>query len=99
MAGDKPLAGVIVSLSGYVNPERGKMREICLALGAEYVPDFDVKVTHLVCAFMGKTPKIESAIKARATIVMGEWIKDCKEASKRLPVGEHSTSGGGLDEG
>lgn len=36
-----PLSGVVVSLSGYQNPERGNMRDAACSLGADYCPDFN----------------------------------------------------------
>lgn len=36
-----PLAGVVLSLSGYQNPERGNMRDVACSLGADYCPDFN----------------------------------------------------------
>lgn len=86
----KILDGVVVSLSGYQGAERGDMRSSILNMGAEYSPDFSDKVTHLVCAFAGSTPKIESAKKANVEIVMGEWVEECKSSGKRLPVGNAS---------
>jgi hypothetical protein len=116
-----PLSGLVVSLSGYQNPERGNMRDAACSLGADYCPDFNeryladeeplpllifsphswnswiflfflgCRVSHLVCAFVGNTPKIESAKRAKATIVMGDWLTECKAKGKRLPVGNVSS--------
>jgi len=63
-----PLSGVVVSLSGYQNPERGNMRDAACSLGADYCPDFNDRyltverpvpllisplLTHVICCSLG----------------------------------------------
>ena len=52
----RPLAGLSFSLSGFVNPERGDLRQAGCDLGAKYHPDWTATTTHLICAVAG-TPK------------------------------------------
>ena len=51
-----PLKGCKVVISGIQNPERGRIREAAIKLGAMYAPDWDQSSTHLVSAF-ANTPK------------------------------------------
>ena len=39
---------VVFCLSGYQNPERGKIRDRALEMGADYKPDWGRGCTHLV---------------------------------------------------
>jgi hypothetical protein len=52
----RPLAGLSFSLSGFVNPERGDLRQAGTDLGAKYNPEWTPTTTHLICAIAG-TPK------------------------------------------
>lgn len=45
---NKLLDGVIFAFSGYVNPERGILRQKALDMGAKYKPDWDRNCTHLM---------------------------------------------------
>jgi DNA-repair protein XRCC1 len=80
------LDGVILSLSGYVNPERKSLRETAAMLGAVYRPDWSADCTHLICAF-SKTPKIDLALRSGGVIVRGDWISECYKARRKLPEG------------
>ena len=40
--------GVIFVLSGYVNPQRGKIRDRATSMGARYSPAWDIGCTHLM---------------------------------------------------
>lgn len=44
----KLLEGVVFAFSGYVNPERGTLRQKALDMGAKYRPDWDRTCTHLM---------------------------------------------------
>lgn len=44
----KLLEGVVFAFSGYVNPERGIVRQKALDMGAKYKPDWDSSCTHLM---------------------------------------------------
>lgn len=44
----KLLEGVVFAFSGYVNPERGVLRQKALDMGAKYRPDWDSSCTHLM---------------------------------------------------
>ncbi|XP_068780336.1 DNA repair protein XRCC1 isoform X2 [Struthio camelus] len=45
---ERALAGVVVVLSGFENPLRGRLRDAALAMGAAYRPDWTPDSTHLV---------------------------------------------------
>jgi DNA-repair protein XRCC1 len=45
---DKLLEGVVFAFSGYVNPERGILRQKALDMGAKYRSDWDSTCTHLM---------------------------------------------------
>ncbi|OQV14190.1 putative DNA repair protein XRCC1 [Hypsibius exemplaris] len=76
------MEGCILALSGFINPERGQLREKVLEMGGKYRPDWSTECTHLVCAVAG-TPKFEQARAAGGRIVRKEWIDDC-HANKRM---------------
>lgn len=44
----KLLEGVVLAFSGYVNPERGALRQKALDMGAKYKGDWDSRCTHLM---------------------------------------------------
>lgn len=50
--------GVVFTISGIQNPERGQLRIKGLEMGAQYRPDWSTDCTVLVCAFMD-TPKFK----------------------------------------
>lgn len=45
------LKGVVVAFSGYKNPFRSELREMCLKLGARYRQDWTDDCTHLMYVF------------------------------------------------
>ena len=45
---DQIMKKVIFCLSGYQNPERGKIRDKALEIGASYKPDWGKDCTHLM---------------------------------------------------
>lgn len=54
----KLLEGVVLTISGIQNPERGDLRSKALGMGAKYRADWDDTCTHLICAFRN-TPKVK----------------------------------------
>ena len=52
----RALDGLSFALSGFVNPERGCLRQAGVDLGAKYDPEWTPATTHLICAIAG-TPK------------------------------------------
>lgn len=79
---DKLLQGVVLAFSGYVNPERGILRQKALDMGAKYRSDWDSSCTHLICAF-SSTPKYQQ-VKGKGIIVTKNWIEACFSDQKRL---------------
>ncbi|VUZ45271.1 unnamed protein product [Hymenolepis diminuta] len=76
------LDGVIVAFSGYKNPFRSELRDLCLKLGAKYRQDWTDDCTHLICAFPN-TPKW-NAVKGKGVITSHHWIKECDRLQKRV---------------
>nr|CDS28240.1 DNA repair protein XRCC1 [Hymenolepis microstoma] len=76
------LDGVIVAFSGYKNPFRSELRDLCLKLGAKYRQDWTSDCTHLICAFPN-TPKW-NAVKGKGVITSHHWIKECDRLQKRV---------------
>ncbi|KAJ3683613.1 hypothetical protein LUZ60_013840 [Juncus effusus] len=81
----KLLDGVVFVLSGFVNPERGNLRTQIMEMGAEYKPDWNPNCTLLVCAF-ANTPKFRQVQSDNGTIVSKEWILECYEKKKLVPI-------------
>ncbi|XP_022901738.2 DNA repair protein XRCC1 [Onthophagus taurus] len=77
------LKGVVFTISGIQNPERGNLRSMALSIGAKYRPDWDNNCTHLICAF-ANTPKFNQ-VQGKGKIVTKDWIPDCYAQRKRLP--------------
>ncbi|KAK2958454.1 putative DNA repair protein XRCC1 [Blattamonas nauphoetae] len=75
------LKGVKFALSGFINPQRGELRDIGLELGAEYLPNVTPDCTHLVCAFL-KSDKIKEAQKVNAVCVKESWLRACKSKNR-----------------
>ncbi|XP_015749133.1 PREDICTED: DNA repair protein XRCC1-like [Acropora digitifera] len=94
--------GVVFVLSGFVNPERGNLRDKALQMGAQYKQDWNRECTHLVCAF-ANTPKFNQ-VKGKGKIVTKKWIFDSFAKSKRLSTrhyhlpGDSSSSAESTDE-
>jgi len=80
---DQILNGVHVCLSGFVNPERGILRDNALEMGARYDAQWLSDSTHLVCAF-AKTPKREQAVRDGAVVVSADWIAECHSKQRQL---------------
>lgn len=86
---DKPkpklLDGVVFVLSGFVNPERGRLRSQALEMGAEYQPDWNSNCTLLISAFPN-TPKFRQVEADNGTIVSKEWISECYSEKKLVAI-------------
>ncbi|XP_012274695.1 DNA repair protein XRCC1 [Orussus abietinus] len=83
---DKLFEGISFALSGYVNPQRDKIRKKALKMGAKYIANPDTrnnKCTHLICAFKN-TPKSQQ-LKGFAKMVTHKFIEDCFDKKKRFP--------------
>ncbi|KPI91025.1 DNA repair protein XRCC1 [Papilio xuthus] len=85
------LRGVVFAMSGFVNPERAKLRAAGLALGARYRPDWTSDCTHLICAFPN-TPKLKKVVASspHAHVVSGDWLRACQRTARRQPEAPHS---------
>nr|KJB12811.1 hypothetical protein B456_002G058300 [Gossypium raimondii] len=81
----KLLEGVVFVLSGFVNPERSTLRSQALAMGAEYLPDWNSNCTLLVCAFQN-TPKFRQVEADCGTIISKEWILECYAQKKLVDI-------------
>uniref|UniRef100_A0A6B2E738 Putative dna repair protein xrcc1 isoform x1 n=1 Tax=Phlebotomus kandelakii TaxID=1109342 RepID=A0A6B2E738_9DIPT len=77
------LGGVIYTISGIQNPERGNLRQKATEMGARYKPDWDSSCTHLICAFKN-TPKYNQ-VRGLGKIVQKDWILDCYARKIRFP--------------
>uniref|UniRef100_A0A1B0GII8 Putative dna repair protein xrcc1 anoplophora glabripennis n=1 Tax=Lutzomyia longipalpis TaxID=7200 RepID=A0A1B0GII8_LUTLO len=77
------LSGVIYTISGIQNPERGTLRQKATEMGARYKPDWDSTCTHLICAFRN-TPKYNQ-VRGSGKIVQKNWILDCYSKRTRFP--------------
>ncbi|KAK2163530.1 hypothetical protein LSH36_78g05025 [Paralvinella palmiformis] len=80
---DKLMKKVVFVMSGYQNPERGRIRDKALEMGATYKADWTKECTHLICAFEN-TPKYNQ-VKGNGRIVSKKWILDSYKANKLLP--------------
>ncbi|XP_010925301.1 DNA-repair protein XRCC1 isoform X1 [Elaeis guineensis] len=81
----KLLDGVVLVLSGFVNPERSTLRSQALEMGAEYRADWTSDCTLLVCAFPN-TPKFRQVGADCGTIVSKEWISDCYQQKQLVDI-------------
>ena len=66
------MSGCVFAISGYVNPQRSRIRDAALAMGARFDKDISNRTTHLICAF-ANTPKYNQFI-GRGKIMKKEWI-------------------------
>jgi len=82
------MSGCVFAISGYVNPQRGRIRDAALAMGARFDKDISNRTTHLVCAF-ANTPKYNQFI-GRGKIMKKEWIFLQYETKKKLPWKKYS---------
>lgn len=79
----KLLEGVVLTISGIQNPERGTLRSKALEMGAKYRADWDDTCTHLICAFRN-TPKYNQ-VQGVGKIVRKDWVMKCHENRKHIP--------------
>ncbi|ORX45204.1 hypothetical protein BCR36DRAFT_585814 [Piromyces finnis] len=84
------LKNVKIVISGIQNPEREKIRNLVIEMGAKYEPQWTDSATHLICPIKG-TPKYNEVKKqGRGIIVKPEWIYKCYEQKKRLSEKDYS---------
>ncbi|KAK1604130.1 hypothetical protein QYE76_027803 [Lolium multiflorum] len=81
----KLLDGVVFALSGFVNPERGRLRSQALDMGAVYRPDWSSDCTLLICAF-ANTPKFRQVQSENGTVVAKEWISESHSQKKLVDI-------------
>lgn len=79
----KLLEGVVLTISGIQNPERGTLRSKALEMGAKYRGDWDDTCTHLICAFRN-TPKYLQ-VQGVGKIVRKDWVLKCHENRRHIP--------------
>ena len=77
---NKILENVRIALSGFVNPERSRIRDQALEMGAKFDRDLTPMTTHLVCAFEN-TPKAKKF--DYGIIVKKTWIH-LQHATKKV---------------
>ncbi|CAH3032814.1 unnamed protein product [Porites evermanni] len=82
---------VVFVMSGFVNPERGNLRDKALQMGAQFKQDWGRGCTHLICAF-ANTPKFNQ-VKGKGKIVTKKWITDCFKKNRRLPTRDYHLPG------
>merc|ERR1719394_1533207 len=84
---NKILENVRIALSGFVNPERSRIRDQALEMGAKFDRDLTPMTTHLVCAFEN-TPKAKKF--DYGIIVKKTWIHLQHATKKRIDWKKHS---------
>ena len=77
---NKILENVRIALSGFVNPERSRIRDQAIEMGAKFDRDLTPMTTHLVCAFEN-TPKAKKF--DYGIIVKKTWIH-LQHATKKV---------------
>eukprot|EP00759_Apiculatamorpha_spiralis_P049557 PhF_6_TR44278/c0_g1_i5/m.68230/K10803/XRCC1; DNA-repair protein XRCC1 len=95
----KPLAGVVIVLSGYQNPLRGNIRDVAMKMGAGYKNNWESGCTHLICAFTN-TPKIQEVKKLGGVgtsvfVVSHDWVFACQKDMKRVSEYPYAMIDGG----
>jgi DNA-repair protein XRCC1 len=83
--------GVVFTISGIQNPERGQLRTKGLEMGGQYRPDWSTDCTVLVCAFVD-TPKFNQ-VKADGGSIVSKVFKSihmsegvCLEITSDIPI-------------
>jgi len=84
---NKILENVRIALSGFVNPERSRIRDQAIEMGAKFDRDLTPMTTHLVCAFEN-TPKAKKF--DYGIIVKKTWIHLQHATKKRIDWKKHS---------
>eukprot|EP01063_Lacrimia_lanifica_P019350 TRINITY_DN2653_c1_g1_i1.p1 TRINITY_DN2653_c1_g1~~TRINITY_DN2653_c1_g1_i1.p1 ORF type:complete len:443 (+),score=112.56 TRINITY_DN2653_c1_g1_i1:122-1330(+) len=83
------LGGVTVCLSGFINLERGVLRETAVRLGASVVDEWGASATHLVAAYLN-TPKHKAAVASgHAQVVTKDWLYTADAEKTRPPEGDY----------
>ena len=86
--------GVVLAISGFVNPERARIRDAVTRYGGRYTNDA-AEATHLVCAF-ADTPKLRAMRRRRGgpgAVVSKDWVFACAAAHRRLPEAQFALGG------
>eukprot|EP00754_Rhynchopus_humris_P022383 Rhum_TRINITY_DN14788_c39_g1::Rhum_TRINITY_DN14788_c39_g1_i1::g.119283::m.119283 len=86
----KPLDGVTICLSGFVNPERSQLRQAALSLGASFVDDFRQGGTHLIAAFPDTPKARDVAASGSGFIVSADWLREAVQNRKRPAEAPHA---------
>ncbi|CAM6093235.1 unnamed protein product [Calypogeia fissa] len=81
----KLMEGVIVSISGIVNPERTELRKMALDMGAQYRPSWSIDSTLLVCPFVN-TPTFKQVQASGGTVVHKDWITKCYNQKELVAI-------------
>ncbi|KAJ8773441.1 hypothetical protein K2173_004271 [Erythroxylum novogranatense] len=81
----KLLEGVVIVLSGLVNPDRATIRSQALEMGAQYRPDWGSDCTLLVSAY-SNTPKFRQVQALSGSIVHKDWIAECYRTKKLVEI-------------
>ncbi|KAG9509330.1 DNA repair protein XRCC1, partial [Fragariocoptes setiger] len=71
------LRGVVFAMSGLVNPKRAAIKDLAIAMGAKYSPNWGRSCTHLICGYKN-TPLYVAAL-GRGRIVREHWIVECHQ--------------------
>ncbi|BBN07522.1 DNA-repair protein XRCC1 [Marchantia polymorpha subsp. ruderalis] len=87
------LDGVVFSISGLVNPERGELRQMALDMGAQYKPSWSSDSTLLIAAF-ANTPSFNQVKAVGGTIVHKDWIVDCHKRKELVAIEEYMLHAG-----
>ncbi|KAF3447039.1 hypothetical protein FNV43_RR12219 [Rhamnella rubrinervis] len=72
-------------VSQYEEKDRLLLRNLCFVLGSKLVEKLTRKVTHLLCKF-AYGPKYEAACKWRIHSVTSEWIFECVNQNRVVPL-------------
>eukprot|EP01065_Artemidia_motanka_P008959 TRINITY_DN14555_c0_g1_i1.p2 TRINITY_DN14555_c0_g1~~TRINITY_DN14555_c0_g1_i1.p2 ORF type:complete len:230 (+),score=36.49 TRINITY_DN14555_c0_g1_i1:723-1412(+) len=87
--GALPLAGAVIVLSGFVNPERGELKKVAGKLGAKIDDDWGSSSTHLICAYSSTPKRKKAEASGRGFIVAKSWLAKCSETGTRVPESLH----------
>jgi len=80
------MENVVFVLSGFQGKPREELRTMMQDMGGQYDQEWSNKATHLICDF-SSSPKISKVKElGSGTIVNSQWVKDCFNQKKRLPI-------------
>ncbi|CAG9788024.1 unnamed protein product [Diatraea saccharalis] len=87
------LRGVVLTFSGYVNPERAHLRHLATSMGATVTRDWEPACNLLVCAFPNtpKLKRVRSECGASVPAVTAHWLKEAHARRRRPPWRRHAT--------